>query len=168
MVSSTVDHMIAVTVFLAATLLFIGLFNQTIQTAVIYQRHRATATKASDLLDSMLLSPGIPINWSLSDDNPTGFGLQDPEFTQYKISPFSLMRLTSVTGTPVYYYKTGQTYSNITIGDKNFLLVSNTSAITYSSALRLLGINNTYGFQLTMTPIVTVKVTSSLTSSLSS
>ena len=57
MVSSTIDHMIAITVFLAATLLFIGLFNQTIQTAVIYQRHRATATKASDLLDNMLLSP---------------------------------------------------------------------------------------------------------------
>ena len=54
MVSSTVDHMVAITVFLAATLLFIGLFNQTIQTAVIYQRHRATATKASDLLDGML------------------------------------------------------------------------------------------------------------------
>jgi hypothetical protein len=159
MVSSTVDHMIAVTVFLAATLLFIGLFNQTIQTAVIYQRHRATATKASDLLDNMLLSPGIPVNWSLIDGDPTGFGLQDPEFTQYRISPFSLMRLNSATGTPVYYYKTGKSYSNITVGSKNFLLVSNTSVIDYSLALRLLGINNTYGFQLTMNPIVTVEVT---------
>jgi hypothetical protein len=159
MVSSTVDHMIAVTVFLAATLLFIGLFNQTIQTAVIYQRHRATATKASDLLDNMLLSPGIPVNWSLIDDDPTGFGLQDPEFTQYKMSPFSLMRLNSATGTPVYYYKTGLSYSNITVGSNNFLLVSNTSVVDYSLALRLLGINNTYGFQLTMTPIVTVEVT---------
>jgi len=159
MVSSTIDHMIAVTVFLAATLLFIGLFNQTIQTAVIYQRHRATATKASDLLDSMLLSPGIPLNWGQTDGVPTGFGLQDPEFTQYKISPFSLMRLSSEAGDPVYYYKTGATYSNITMGSKNFLLVANTSAIDYSSALRLLGINNTYGFQLTMTPIVTVEVT---------
>jgi hypothetical protein len=159
MVSSTVDHMVAVTVFLAATLLFIGLFNQTIQTAVIYQRHRATATKASDLLDNMLLSPGIPVNWSLIDDDPTGFGLQDPEFTQYKMSPFSLMRLNSATGTPVYYYKTGLSYSNITVGSKNFLLVSNTSVVDYSLALRLLGINNTYGFQLTMNPIVTVEVT---------
>ena len=159
MVSSTVDHMIAITVFLAATLLFIGLFNQTIQTAVIYQRHRATATKASDLLDNMLLSPGIPVNWSLTDGDPTGFGLQDPEFTQYRLSPFSLIRLNSATGTPVYYYKTGSYYSNITIGSKNFLLVSSTSAINYSSALRLLGINNTYGFQLTVNPIVTVEIT---------
>jgi len=159
MVSSTIDHLVAVTVFLAATLLFIGLFNQTIQTAVIYQRHRATATKASDLLDSILLSPGIPVNWGKTDVTPTGFGLQDPEFTQYKMSPFSLMRLNSATGTPVYYYKTGSSYSNITVGSKNFLLVSNTSIVDYSSALRLLGINNTYGFQLTMTPIVTVDVT---------
>jgi hypothetical protein len=151
--------MVAVTVFLAATLLFIGLFNQTIQTAVIYQRHRATATKASDLLDNMLLSPGIPVNWGQTDANLTGFGLQDPEFTQYKISPFSLMRLNSATGTPVYYYKTGLSYSNITVGSKNFLLVSNTSVVDYSLALQLLGINNTYGFQLTMNPIVTVTVT---------
>ena len=61
MVSSTIDHMVAVTVFLAATLLFIGLFNQTIQTAVIYQRHRATATKASDLLDNMLSSRSLAL-----------------------------------------------------------------------------------------------------------
>jgi hypothetical protein len=159
MVSSTIDHMVAVTVFLAATLLFIGLFNQTIQTAVIYQRHRATATKASDLLDTMLLSPGIPVNWGQTDDEPTGFGLQDPEFTQYKISPFSLMRLNSATGPPVYYYKTGLSYSNITVGSKNFLLVSSTRVIDYSLALQLFGINNTYGFQLTMNPIVTVTVT---------
>lgn len=158
MVSSTIDHMIAVTVFLAATLLFIGLFNQTIQTAVIYQRHRATATKASDLLDNMLLSPGIPVNWGQTDSDPTGFGLQDPEFTQYRISPFSLMRLNSSTGTPVYYPKTGLTYSNITVGFGQSLLVPFNETVSYSEALRLLGINGTYGFSLTMTPIVTVSI----------
>jgi len=61
--NSTLDHMVAVTVFLAATLLFIGLFNQTIQTATIYQQNRATANRASDLLDNILLNPGIPTNW---------------------------------------------------------------------------------------------------------
>jgi hypothetical protein len=150
--------MVAVTVFLAATLLFIGLFNQTIQTAVIYQRHRALATKASDLLDTMLLNPGIPQNWSLRDGDPTGFGLQDPEFTQYKLSPHSLMRLISATGEPVYYPRTNMTYSNITIGSRNFLLVPYSLALNYSYAARLLGINNTYGFQLTLTPIVSVSI----------
>ena len=159
MVSSTIDHMIAITVFLAAILLFIGLFNQTIQTAVIYQRHRATATKASDLLDNMLLNPGIPINWGQNDSIPTGFGLQDPEFTQYQISSFSLMRLNSASGTAVFYPKTGSTYSNITIGSKNFLLLSQYSALNYSTALDLLGIKNQYGFQLTFNPIVTVSLT---------
>ena len=159
MVSSTVDHMVAITVFLAATLLFIGLFNQTIQTAVVYQRHRATATKASDLLDNMLLSPGIPVDWGKNDSLPTGFGLQDPEFTQYRISSHSLMRLNSASGTAVFYPKTGLTYSNITIGSKNFLLVSHSSTLNYSTALDLLGIRNQYGFQLVFNPIVTVTIT---------
>ena len=158
MVSSTIDHMVAVTAFLAATLLFIGLFNQTIQTAVIYQRHRATATKASDLLDSILLSPGIPIDWGQTDVDPTGFGLQDPEFTQYMISPFSLMRLNSSTGQPVYYNVTGQWYSNITVGGRNFLLVPNSLSLNYSTATKLLGITNAYGFQLTFEPIVSVSI----------
>ena len=158
MVSSTIDHMVAVTVFLAATLLFMGMFGQTIQTAVIYQRHRTLATKASDLLDTMLLSPGIPVNWGQTDGLPTGFGLQDPEFTQYKLSPYSLMRLRSFTGEPVYYNATGQWYSNVTMGDRNFMLVPYSLALDYSTATRLLGINNTYGFQLTLTPIVTVSV----------
>jgi hypothetical protein len=158
MVSSTIDHMVAVTAFLAATLLFIGLFNQTIQTAVIYQRHRATATKASDLLDSILLSPGIPIDWGQTDTDPTGFGLQDPEFTQYMISPFSLMRLNSSRGQPVYYDVTGQYYSNITVGGRSFLLVPYSLSLNYSTATKLLGITNAYGFQLTFEPIVSVSI----------
>jgi hypothetical protein len=150
--------MVAVTVFLAATLLFIGLFNQTISTAVTYQRHRALATKASDLLDGILLSPGNPQNWSFLDGYPTGFGLQDPEFTQYRLSPYSLMRLNSATGTPVYYPRVNTTYSNITMGFGNYLLVPNSQALNYSFVSKLLGINGTYGFQLTISPIVTVAI----------
>jgi hypothetical protein len=158
MVSSTIDHIVAVTVFLAATLLFIGLFNQTIQTAIIYQNHRATATKTSDLLDGMLLSPGVAVNWGQTDVAPTVFGLQDPEFTQYRISPYSLMRLLSSVGDPLYYEPTGMYYSNVTMEGRNFMLVPYTLALNYSSAAKLLGINNTYGFQLTLTPIVSVSI----------
>jgi hypothetical protein len=145
-------------VFLAAILLFMGLFNQTIQTAILYQRHRSLATKCSDLLDNILLNPGAPLDWGKSNCTPTGFGLQDPEFTQYRVSPFSLMRLTSSTGSPIYYSKTGLTYSNITMGFGNFLLVPYTKTIDYSTASHLLGTNSTYGFQLTITPIVTVSI----------
>ncbi|MDI6690907.1 MAG: hypothetical protein QME50_03440 [Candidatus Bathyarchaeota archaeon] len=158
MAGSTIDHLVSVTVFLGAMLLFISFFNQMLQTAIIYQRHRYLATKCSDLLDNMLLNPGIPENWGKSNCTPYGFGLQDPEFTQYRLSPFSLMRLLSTVGEPVYYPKTGQYYSNITMGFGNFLLVSFNEAINYSFASHLLGINGTYGFQLTLTPIVTVSI----------
>jgi len=157
MVSSTIDHMVATVVFLGALLLFVGLFNQTIQTAILYQRHRYIATKCSDLLDNMLLNPGYPLDWGTSNCTPTGFGLQDPEFTKYKLSPFSLMRLRSSTGEPVYYPKTDSYYSNITMGH-GFLLVPFSEAVNYSTAARLLGINSTYGFQLTITPIITVSI----------
>jgi len=158
MAGSTIDHLVSVTVFLGALMLFIGLFNQTIQTAIIYQHHRVLAVKCSDLLDNMLLNPGMPIDWGKSNVTPTGFGLQDPEFTQYRLSPFSLMRLQSAVGDTVYYPKTGQYYSNITVGFGNFLLVPFTEAINYSLAARLLGINGTYSFQLTVTPVVTVSI----------
>jgi len=138
----------ATVVFLGALLLFVGLFNQTIQTAILYQRHRYIATKCSDLLDNVLLNPGYPLDWGTSNRTPTGFGLQAPEFTQYKLSPFSLMRL-----------------SNITMGH-GFLLVPFAEAINYSTASRLLGINGTYGFQLTITPIITVSISEAQTSPL--
>ena len=159
MAISTIDHIVAVTVFLGAILLFIGLFNQTVQTAIIYQKHRYLATRTSDILDNILLSSGNPINWGKSNSEPTGFGLQDPEFTQYRISPYSLMRLQSLTGEPINYSKTGLTYSNITIGLNNFLLVPYSRAINYSTASKLLGIDGTFGFKLSFTPIVTVELT---------
>jgi hypothetical protein len=158
MAGSTIDHLVSVTVFIGALLLFISLFNQTLQTAVLYQQHRNLAAKCSDLLDNMLLTPGVPSDWGKRDCAPIGFGLQDPEFTQYRISPFSLTRLWSSVGEPVYYPKTGKTYSNATVGFGNYLLMPSTSAINYSTVTRLLGINGSYGFQLTMTPIVTVSI----------
>ncbi|MBS7615820.1 hypothetical protein KEJ45_01295 [Candidatus Bathyarchaeota archaeon] len=159
MAGSTIDHLISLTVFLAALLLFISLFNNMLQTAILYQRHKYLATKCSDLLDNMLLTPGIPANWSKLNVNPVGFGLQDPEFTQYQLSPFSLMRLQYSPGEPIYYRGTNQWYSNITLEFGDFLLVSSAKALNYSYVAKLLGINNTYGFQLTLTPIVDVKIT---------
>jgi hypothetical protein len=166
---STIDHMIAMTVFIGALLIFISLFNQTIQTAVLYQRNRAVATKCSDLLDNMLLNPGYPLEyegncpkeWGKLNCTPTIFGLQDPEFSQYKLSPFSLMRLQSSTGQPIFYAGTNQYYSNVTMGFGSFLFVSFADALNYSTVAKLLGVNNTYGFQLTLTPIVSVSISES-------
>jgi hypothetical protein len=159
MVSATIDHLVSLIVFLCAVLLFIGLFNQTIQTGIVYQHNRAVATKCSDLLDNMLLNSGIPNSWGQNDSAPTGFGLQDPEFTQYTLSPFSLMHLTPSTGTAFNYSKTGLTYGNLTMGFGQSLFVPANEAVNYSAALKLLGINGTYGFSLALNPIVTVSIT---------
>ena len=97
MAGTTIDHIVALTLLLAALLLFMSLFNQTIQTAILYQSHRSLATECSDLLDSMLLNPGTPLStatttfWGISNITPTTFGIQDPEFTEYEASPFSLI-----------------------------------------------------------------------------
>jgi hypothetical protein len=45
------------------------------------------------------------------------------------------------------------------MGFGNYLLVPYTKTINYSTASKLLGINGSYGFELTITPIVTVSVT---------
>ena len=150
MAGATIDHLVSVTIFLAATLLFISLFNQTIQTAAIYQQHKAIATKCSDSLDTMLLNPG--------NEMQTVFGLHDTEFTGYTLDPFSLMLLDSSMIDPVPYEKTGMTYSNMTVGFGNSLLMPMGDVVDYPSALKMLGLNGSYGFQLTLTPVVTFNI----------
>jgi hypothetical protein len=155
---------VSLIVLLGALLLFVGLFNQTIQTAVSYQRDRNVATECSGLLDSILLSPGYPLDsntttfWGRTNSTPTIFGLQDPEFTQYELSPFSLMRLNYSQGSPVYYSKTLTYYSNNTTGSGASLLVPFNEVVNYSTVAGLLGVNGTYGFSLTITPIVTINI----------
>jgi hypothetical protein len=159
MANATMDHMISLIVFIAAILIFIGLFSQNIQAGIAYESHQATSTKTSDILDTILLNPGIPANWGTSNGTVFGLGLQDPEFTQYQISPFSLMRLSS-TGNSVEYDKTipGIYFDNKSSSSSSFLLTSSYQSLNYSTALALLGINSTYGFQLTFTPDITVTV----------
>lgn len=163
MTGATIDHLVSVTVFLAAILIFVGLFNQTIQTAISYQRHRYIATKCSDLLDSILLNPGYPYDWgtnSTSARSLTFFGLQDPEFQEYRMSPFSLMRLLSSSGDKVFSTQTGKYYSNVSWGmNGGYLLFNETECINYTTAAKVLGIDGTYGFQLTVTPTLTVSIT---------
>jgi hypothetical protein len=155
---ASIDHLVSLIIFISAITLFIGLFSQTIQTGINYQLHRAVSSKCSDLLDNMLLSSGIPPEWGGTSNPPEGFGLQAVEFTQYQLSPFSLMRLQSSTGTPVHYNMTGQTYSNVTMGFGQSLLVPYSETVNYSTASKLLGINASYGFSLTLAPIVKVTI----------
>jgi hypothetical protein len=157
----SIDHIVSLIIFLAAILLFVGLFGQIVQPAIIYQQNQGVATKCSDLLDDILLNPGSPSNWGQENSTPTGFGVQDPEFTQYQLSAFSLMRLSSATENLVEYDKTSPSiyYNNLTSGFGAFLLTPTDQALNYSTALTLLGINDTYGFQLVLTPDINVSVT---------
>jgi hypothetical protein len=172
MAGATIDHLVSLIVLLGAILIFISLFNQTIQTAVSYERDRNLATKCSDLLDNMLLNPGSPLDsstttfWGRGNSTPTSFGLQDPEFTQYELSPFSLMRLNYSRGSSVYYSKTLMYYSNNTVGSGASLLVPFNEVINYSTVAGLLGTNGTYGFSLSISPIVTASINETQTNPL--
>jgi hypothetical protein len=150
--------MVSLTIFIAALLIFIGLFSHTMQTGLAYQQHASLSTKTSDLLDTILLNPGIPDDWGRSDSTPVGFGLQNPEYTEYKLSSYSPMRLSSSNGASVYYPRTSEYYSNITTGFGGYLLAPSVKSLNYSTASKLLGINGTYGFQLTLSPTITVSI----------
>lgn len=162
MTGVSVDHLASIVILLAAVLIFIGLFNQTLSVAVDYQHNTATAKKCNDLLDAILLTPGIPTNGT-----PISFGLQDPSLNQYQLSPFSLVRLNSSSESSISYQKTNMTYSTITTGSNNYLLYPYTDTINYSTALGLLGINGTYGFQLSLTPTVNISISEISTNPLS-
>lgn len=170
MASAAIDHMFSLIVFMVAIVLFIGIFNQSMGAAVVYQQHKACATKNSDLLDAILLNPGFPDNWGQSDDDITSFGLHNPESAQYKLSPFSLMRLTSSANSPVYCDKNGVYYNDLTSGFGSRLLTpidnGNVQSVNYSRVVELLGIDSTYGFQLSLTPTVNVNITKTSSSPL--
>jgi len=157
-----IDHIVSLVFFLSAMMLFIGLFISTIQTGITYQQNNAVASRCSDLIDNILLSPGIPSQWGQTDDAPAGFGLQDAGFTQYQLSPFSLMRLRSSMGATVNYAMTGQYYSNISMGFGQSLLVPHSQALNYSAVSSLLGVNGSYGFSLTLTPILNITISPQL------
>jgi hypothetical protein len=156
---ATIDHLVAFTVFLVALLLFTSLFSQNLQSAILYQRNKQVTIEASDLLDSLALYTGYPRIWGRTNSTPTAFGLQDPTQGGYSISPFSLMRLMSFTGQPIYYSKTGLWYSNVTMASGGFLFVPYNTCVNYTTAATLLGVNGSYGFQLKLTPIVSISMT---------
>jgi hypothetical protein len=163
MANAAIDHMLSLVIFMAALMIFIALFSQTIQSGLSYQEHSALSTKTSDLLDTILLNPGLPDNWSQYDNTPAGFGLQNPEFTQYKLSSLAAMRL-APSQTTVYHQENGKYYNNISSGFGGYLLTPNTATLNYSNTARLLGISGTYGFQLTLTPTVNVQIQKTSTS----
>jgi|YelNatPaOPRAMG01_1025707.scaffolds.fasta_scaffold38847_3 hypothetical protein len=157
MASASIDHMLSLIIFIAALFIFIGMFSNTIQNGVAYQQHTAMSTKTSDLLDTILLNPGLPPNWGQTDAAPVGFGLQDANLSQYKLCSLSAMRLTCG-GPLVSYPRTGGYFNNLSAGYGGYLLTPTDKTVDYLTASQQLGINGTYGFQLTLTPTITVTI----------
>ena len=131
------------------------------QTGITYEHHNALSTKTSDLLDTMFVeSRDSPVTWGQSDSMQSWFWVAGSRIQQYKLSSFSPMRLTSTSQSPVYYPGTNAYYSNITAGLGSYLLmlITRKKSLNYSTVSKLLGINGTYGFQLTLTPTVTFSI----------
>ncbi|UCB59652.1 MAG: hypothetical protein JSW72_05825 [Candidatus Bathyarchaeota archaeon] len=159
MTGVTIDHLVATTAFIGAVLVFLGLFTQTLQAAILYQQNRHVALKTSDLLDNILLSPGYPYNWGETNSTLSSFGLQKPWESGYVLSSFALMRLASLPGEPVEYPRdSGIWYNNVTLGPGGYLFIPVTDCVTYETAARLLGVNGTYGFQISIAPLVEVSI----------
>jgi len=158
MAGPTIDHIVSIVVLVAALTLSFTVYNQILANAIAYERNRQVAMKAMDLMDIICLSPGNPPDWGQSNCTPLGFGLQDPESAGYVLSAFSIERLLATGGGLVYYPKTGKWYNNISMGEGGCLLVPIGDSINYTTVAELLGIDGSYGFQLTITPTVSVSV----------
>jgi len=76
------------------------------------------------------------------------------------------MRLNCSSGSPIYYPLTKMYYSNLTVGFGKSLIVPFNEALNYSTVAGLLGINGTYGFSLTMTPVIGVNISPAQTNPL--
>ena len=158
MAGVTIDHMIAFVLLIAVLMASMGAYSQIISSAVAYQQNHKVAMKAAELANALLLSSGDPKDWGQGNSTPSALGLQDPETGGYSLSAFSLARLSSATQALVYYSKTGLWDSNNSLGGGGTLFVPVTNAVNYTTATKLLGVNGSYAFRLTVTPTLNVSI----------
>jgi hypothetical protein len=156
MTGVTIDHLASLVVLVSVLLGSIVAYSQIMGAAVKYQQNHQVAMKAAELANA-LLSPGNPNNWGQNNSVPLSFGLQDPEAGGYSLSPFSLQRLMS-SQSQVYYSKTDMWYSNSSLGRGGYLLVPVNNAVNYTTAAKLLGVNGSYGFLISIMPTLNVSV----------
>jgi hypothetical protein len=158
---ATIDHMISLTILIAALLVAMMTFDGLFATAIDYDRNRQVANKAIDITNTICLSPGSPIDWGQTNDTLLGFGLQDPNAGGYALSPYSVMRLNTASddNQPVEYPEdSGVFYSNISTSDRHAMLIPIGDCVNYTTAAELLGVNGTYGFSVDVTPTLNVTI----------
>jgi hypothetical protein len=157
---ATIDHMVSVTILIAALLVAMMTFNGLFASAIDYDRNRQVANKAIDIMNSICLSPGSPIDWGETNKTLLGFGLQDPDIGGYALSPYSIMRLRTSNDSQLveYTYTPGVFYNNLSAYYGNSILTPVGNCINYTTATELLGINGTYGFSIDITPTLNVSI----------
>jgi hypothetical protein len=156
---ATIDHMISLTILIAALLVAMMTFNGLFASAVDYDRNRQVANKAVDIMNTICLSSGSPTDWGATNASVLGFGLQDPEAGGYALSPYSIMRLKTATNDSQlieYPPGSGTFYNNISANYGDSILTPLGDCINYTSTTELLGINGTYGFSVDITPTLNV------------
>jgi hypothetical protein len=155
MTGITIDHLVSLTAFFAATLLFTSLFLQTMNTAIIYQRNHQVALKASDVLNNILLSPGSPSDWGQNNGIPSAFGIHQPETSLLSLSSFSLLRLISPQNVLDY---SGTLYGNISVAEGVSVFMPVANYVDYPTVSRLIGVNGSYGFHVLIEPTLKVSI----------
>jgi hypothetical protein len=157
---ATIDHLISVTILIAALFVAMMTYNGLFASAIDYDRNRQVANKAIDITNTICLSPGNPTNWGETNETLLGFGLQDPRVGGYALSPYSIMRLRTSNDSQLieYNYTPGVFYNNLSASYGNSILTPVGDCINYSSATELLGINGKYGFSVDITPTLNVSI----------
>lgn len=156
MTGVSIDHMVALTVFLAVLLMSFGVYGQILSAAVEYQRNNQVAMKAADLTDNMLLSPGSPPGWGHNNSDPTAFGLQDPETRGLTLSPFAPQRLIYPESTITF--ELFGSFNNVSMERGASLFLPVAEYVDYATVATSLGVNGSYGFQVTIMPTLRVSV----------
>ena len=157
---ATIDHMVSVTILISALMIAMVTYNNLFATAIDYDVNRQVATKASDIMTTLCLSPGSPTDWGETNASVLGFGLQDPRKSSYALSPYSVMRLKTSPDSELVEYPPGSGifYNNISAYFGDAILTPLGDCLNYTTATELLGINGTYGFSVDVTPSVDVSI----------
>ena len=161
MAGATIDHMISLTILIAALLIAMMTFNGLFASAIEYDRNRQVANKAVDLMNAICLSPGSPATWGETNETLLGFGLQDPDAGGYILSPYSMMRLSSGNnGSQLLEYPLGSGifYNNITAKYGDSILTPLGDCVNYATVSELLGLNGKYGFNIEIEPTLNVNI----------
>ena len=160
MTGATIDHMVSVTILIAALLIAMMTYSNMFAAAIDYDLNRQVATKAVDIMNTICLSPGNPPDWGSTNKSVLGFGLQDPFVGGFTLSPYSVMRLkTSTDDQLIGYDKTpGIFYNNLSASFGNGVFNSVGNCVNYTEISRLLGVEGEYGFSIDITPTLDVTV----------